>query len=52
MIRFMYRAGRVNDCKAYFDIIDKELPKASTEPGYNYAMGLFNQYVRTSNLIS
>jgi len=29
--------------KFFFENIEKELPKAVTEPGYNYALGLFYQ---------
>ncbi|CAF0765805.1 unnamed protein product [Brachionus calyciflorus] len=43
LIRFLYRAGKIDDAKEFFEKIDKDLPKAPTEPGYNYAMGLYYQ---------
>jgi pentatricopeptide repeat protein len=49
LIRFLYRAGKIDEAKVFFDKIEKESPKALTDPGYNYAQGLFFQYV--SNFI-
>ena len=43
LTRFLYRAGKIEEMKYFFENIEKELPKAVTEPGYNYAMGLFYQ---------
>jgi len=43
LTRFLYRAGKIEEMKFFFENVEKELPKAVTEPGYNYAMGLFYQ---------
>lgn len=43
LIRFLYRAGKIDDAKSFFEKIEKEIPKSVTEPGYNYAYGLFYQ---------
>lgn len=43
VIKFLYRAGKIEEAKEFFDKIDSEFPKAPTEPGYNYSMGIFYQ---------
>ena len=43
LILFLYRAGKIDETKPFFDQIEKDVPKCLTEPGYNYARGLFNQ---------
>ena len=43
LIKFLHRAGRIDESQVFFDKIEKELPKAVNEPGYNYAKGLFYQ---------
>ena len=43
LIRFLHRAGKLDQAKVFLDKIEKDIPKAPTEPGYNYAKGLFYQ---------
>lgn len=43
LIRFLSRAGKINEVQYFFDKIEKDIPKSLTEPGYNYARGLFYQ---------
>ncbi len=43
LVRILYRAGKIDECQFFFDKIEKDIPKALTEPGYNNARGLFFQ---------
>ena len=43
LIIFLYRAGKIDESNQFFEQIEKEIPKSLTEPGYNYARGLFYQ---------
>lgn len=43
LIRFLYRAGKIDEAKEFLDQIERDIPKAPTDPGYNFAMGLFYQ---------
>ena len=41
----MYRSGKLDDIQAFFDKIEKDIPKAVNEAGFNFAKGLYNQYI-------
>ena len=43
LIQILYRAGKIDETQFFFDKIEKEIPKALTEPGYNNAKGMFYQ---------
>lgn len=43
LIRFLYRSGKIDEVKVFFGKIEKDMPKALTDPGYNFAQGLFYQ---------
>jgi pentatricopeptide repeat protein len=43
LIKFLYRAGKIDEAKYFFDKVEKDHPKSVNDPGYNYAMGLFYQ---------
>jgi hypothetical protein len=40
----LHKAGRIDETQEFIDKIEKNIPKSTNEPGFNFAKGIFFQY--------